>query len=104
MATSVMGIASTLPMGLITLSSSLTTRRMRRLMTRSLVRPRRSRAGVDGDPPACCGWEREGQWLARRRYGDTLRYVIGCLPHDRVGLIVRSHEAPEPCQEISPSM
>jgi len=65
---------------------------------------RRSRAGVDGDPPAWCGWEREGQWLARRRYGDTLRYVIGCLPHDGVVVIVRSHKAPEPCQEISPSM
>ncbi len=24
---------------------------------------------MDGDPPAWCGWERESQWLARRRYG-----------------------------------
>jgi hypothetical protein len=36
-------------------------------MTRSLVRPRRSRAEVEGDSLVCCGWEREGQWPARRR-------------------------------------
>src|SRR6266567_9583365 len=98
MATSAMGIASPLPMGLITLSLSLTTRRMRRLMTR------RSRAGVDGDPLAWCGWERKGQWLARRRFGDTLRYVVRYLHHDGVVVIVRAHEAPERCQAISPSM
>ena len=44
---------------------------------------------MDGDPPACCGWEREGQWLARIRFGDTLRYVIGYLHHDGVVVIVQ---------------
>jgi hypothetical protein len=43
-------------------------------------------------------------WALEEVWGHTVRCVIDCLPHDRVGLIVRSHEAPEPCQEISPSM